>query len=43
VLRSDTQLEGLKGASHEVESEKEYDKGVASLPSESEPEEKRES
>jgi len=43
VLRSGTQLEDPKGASDEVESKKEYDKGVASLRSESEPQEKRES
>jgi len=41
VLRSDTQLEGPKGASDEVESQKEYDKDVAPLPSEDEPKEQR--
>jgi len=44
MLRSGTQLKaGPKGASVEVESQKEYDKGVPPLPSESEPQEKRES
>jgi len=43
VLRSGTQLEGPRGASDEVESQKEYDKGVAPLHSESELQEKRES
>ena len=37
VLRSGTQLEGPKGTSVEVESEKENDKGVTSLPSRSQP------
>jgi len=37
VLRSGTQLEGPKGTSVEVESEKKKDKGVTSLPSRSEP------
>ena len=43
MLKSGIQLEGPKGASDEVESEKEYDKGVTPLPSESEPQEKRQS
>jgi len=43
VLRSGTQLEGPKGVNDEVDSEKEQEKGVAPLPSESEPQEKRES
>ena len=43
VLRSGTQLEGPKGVGDEVESKKEYDKGVAPLPNDSEPQEKRES
>jgi len=42
VLRSGTQLEGPKGVSDEVRSQKEQDKGVASLPSEREPQQKRE-
>jgi len=42
VLRSGTQLEGPKGASVEVESSKEDDKGVAPLPSENENKEQRE-
>jgi len=42
VLRSDTQLEGPKGVSDEVRSKKEQHKGVAPLPSESEPQDKRE-
>jgi len=37
MLRSSTQLEGPKGASDGVESEKEYDNGVAPLPSKNEP------
>ena len=37
MLKSGIQLEGPKGASDEVESEKEYDKGVAPSLSESEP------
>ena len=40
MVRSDIQLEGPKGASVDVESAKEYDKGVAPLPS---PQETRES
>jgi len=43
VLRGNTQLAGPKGASDEVESKKEYDKGVAPSPNENEPQEKRES
>ena len=44
VLRNGTQLEGPKGVSEGVESEKESDKGVDPLPpSDSEPQEKRES
>jgi len=42
-MRSGSQLEGPKGTSVVVESKKEFDKGVASLPSDSEPQEKRES
>ena len=37
MLRSGTQLKSPKAASDEVESEKEYDKGVALFPSESKP------
>jgi len=43
VLRSGTQLEDPKVVNNEVESEKEQEKGVAPLPSESDPQEKRES
>jgi len=42
VLRTGTQLKGPKGVSDEVGSEREQDKGVAPLPSRSEPQEKRE-
>ena len=37
VLKSGTQLEGPKAVNDEVGSQKEQDKGVAPLPSESEP------
>ena len=37
VLRSGIQREGPKGATIEVEGQKEYDKGVAPSPSENEP------
>jgi len=43
MLRSGTQLEGPKGVSVEVASDKKNDKGVAPSPSESERQEKRES
>ena len=43
MLRSDTQLEDPKGVSDEVGSQKEHEKGIAPLLSESEPQEKRES
>jgi len=43
MLRSGRQLKGPKGASDEVGSQTEQEKGVAPLPSESEPQEKRES
>ena len=43
MLRSGTQLEGPKGVSDEVGSQKGQDKSVAPLPSEREPQEKRES
>jgi len=43
VLISGTQLEGPKGASVEVESQKKDDKGVAPLPSDHESREQRES
>ena len=43
VLRSGTQIEGHKGVSDEVGSQKEQGKGVAPLPNESEPQEKKES
>jgi len=42
VLRSGTQLEGPKGISVEVGSQGGQEKGVSSLPNESEPQEKRE-
>ena len=42
MLRSGTQLEGSKGISDEVGSERKQEKGVASLPSRSEPQKKRE-
>ena len=41
MLRSGTHLEGPKGVINEVGSQKEQDKGVAPLPSEREPQEKR--
>ena len=41
-MRNDTQLEGPKVASDEAESQKECDKGLASLSSENESKEKRE-
>jgi len=43
VLRSGTQIEGHKGVSDEVGSQKEQGKAVAPLPSGSEPQDKRES
>ena len=42
MLRSGTPLEGPKGASVHVESQKEYDRGVVPLPGEKEPKEWRE-
>ena len=43
MLRSGTQLDGPKGASVGVESQKEHDKDVTPLHCENEPQEKRES
>ena len=43
VLRSGTQLEGPKVVSEKVGNQKEQEKGAALLPSEIEPQEKRES
>ena len=42
-MRSDTQLEYPKGASVEVESQKEHDKGVTPLLCENEPQENQDS